>query len=351
MRRILLNISVVLIAVASIFSCSDWTQVEAENFYEPLPESYYENLRAYKKSDHAIMFGWFGNWTGQGASLSGSLMGLPDSVDFVSIWGNWWNLDPMRMEDKRLAKELKGTRALLCWIIQDIGDQLTPKDFEGTAKEYWGWIDGDTASMTTAIQKYAGAIIDTMNKYDYDGFDIDYEPGYGHSGSMGGQDWPMMVFVEELGKAMGPKSGTDRLLVVDGEPQRMPSESAEYFDYFIVQAYGNLGYGGDSDLDNRLQMTIDNFDGYMDAEEVARRYVVTENFESFASTGGVTYTDRYGNVFASSLVGMASWTPIVNGKAVRSGGCGSFHIEYDYPGSSEYQFTRQAIQVMNPAVR
>ena len=62
-------------------------------------EQYYEQLRAYKQTDHPVAFGWFGNWVGAGASLENSLRGLPDSVDFVSIWGNWHSLNDVRKAD------------------------------------------------------------------------------------------------------------------------------------------------------------------------------------------------------------------------------------------------------------
>ena len=348
MKKIFFNLTFISLFFGSLWGCSEWTTPESEIYFEPRPASYYEDLRAYKKSDHAVAFGWFGNWTGVGASMVGSLMGLPDSVDFVSIWGNSFNLDPARIEDKRKVKELKGTRAILCWIIQDIGDQLTPTTWEGTAEEYWGLDEADPTSIEPAIKKYANALIDSINKYDYDGFDIDYEPNYGHSGSMGGQKDRMLMFVKELGKHLGPMSGTDRLLIVDGEPQSMPAESGPYFSYFIVQAYQS---SGDSDLDTRLNGTIDNFEEYLTPEQVARMYIVTENFESYAANGGVQFEDRHGNIY-QSLEGMARWTPIINGKPLdRRGGIGTFHMEYDYPGPMEYKYLRKAIQLQNPAVK
>lgn len=69
-------------------SCNDWTESEAKDYFEGPSEEYYAALRAYKKSDHPKAFGWFGNWTGEGASLVNSMAGIPDSVDVVSIWGN-----------------------------------------------------------------------------------------------------------------------------------------------------------------------------------------------------------------------------------------------------------------------
>lgn len=35
----------------------------------------------------------------------------------------------------KFFQEVKGGKALLCWIIQDLGDQLTPKGLNAT--QYW----------------------------------------------------------------------------------------------------------------------------------------------------------------------------------------------------------------------
>ena len=142
-------------------------------------------------------------------------------------------------------------------------------------------------------------------------------------------------------------SGGEKILVIDGEPQSMPSERGECMNYFIVQAYE---CSGDANLDSRLKSTIDNFDGYLSPQEVAKKYIVTENFESFAQDGGVAFTDRYGNKM-QSLEGMARWTPIIDDQKVSKGGVGTYHMEYDYPFTPEYKWLRAAIQIMNPSVK
>lgn len=103
----------------------------------------------------------------------------------------------------------------------------------------------------------------------------------------------------------------------------MPSERGECMNYFIVQAYE---CSGDANLDSRLKSTIDNFDGYLSPQEVAKKYIVTENFESFAQDGGVAFTDRYGNKM-QSLEGMARWTPIIDDQKVSKGE--SVHITWN----------------------
>ncbi|MGM9747263.1 MAG: glycoside hydrolase family 18 [Candidatus Cryptobacteroides sp.] len=310
-------------------------------------EAYYQALREYKATDHSVAFGWFGNWVGSGASLENCLRGLPDSVDFVSIWGNWSNLSPEKQADMKFVQETKGTRVLISFIVSNIGDQLTPTDAD--PQTYWGFTEGDEASTCAAIEKYANAICDTIARYGYDGFDFDYEPNYGHSGNIAGVEYAEKAFVEAMAKHIGPKSGTGKLFVIDGEPQTITSELGPYFDYFIVQAYS---CSGDANLDSRLNSTILNFDGILAPEDVASKYIVTENFENYAAAGGVNYTDRNGNKMMS-LEGMARWTPIVNEAKIRKGGVGTYHMEYEYNAGSQpsYPALRKAIQIMNPSVK
>lgn len=46
-------------------ACSDWTDIEAKDYYEPPTQGYENNLKDYFNSPHKIMFGWFGNWAGK----------------------------------------------------------------------------------------------------------------------------------------------------------------------------------------------------------------------------------------------------------------------------------------------
>ena len=57
-------------------------------------------------------------------------------------------------------------------------------------------------------------------------------------------------------KDLGPKSGTGRILMVDGEPQTLNAESGPLLDYYTIQAYY---CHGDSDLDGRFQKLINKF--------------------------------------------------------------------------------------------
>ena len=60
-----------------------------------------------------------------GASMQYALCGLPDSVDFVSLWLCWGNINPAQQADLQEFQK-KGSKAVLCWRAGDIGDNLTP---------------------------------------------------------------------------------------------------------------------------------------------------------------------------------------------------------------------------------
>ena len=90
-------------------ACSDWTDIEAKDYFVPVSDGYKNNLKDYFNSPHKVMFGWFGNWTG--VTMSSSLCGLPDSVDFVSLWLCWGNLTANRPE------EISGKRFKSCALL------------------------------------------------------------------------------------------------------------------------------------------------------------------------------------------------------------------------------------------
>lgn len=48
----------------------------------------------------------------------------------------------------------------MCFIVQNIGDQLTPEEYKDNYLEFWGWNE----NKEEAIKKYAHAICDSIDK-------------------------------------------------------------------------------------------------------------------------------------------------------------------------------------------
>lgn len=397
------SILAVALGTLALGSCSKWTDTEIKDPTQLVganktPE-YYEALRAYKQTDHQVAFGWFSGWTGVGSSLQSSLAGLPDSVDFVSLWGGWKNPNQAQLEDLRFVQKTKGTKALVCFLLLDIGEQVTPeltkeKKEEYKAKgisenmywttwrhEYWGWSKERTAEgaakRIAAAEKYANAVCDTIFKYGYDGFDLDAEPSYAHPFHTEYELWkdpyidtnlqgvsrkvqqyaPAYAFVRAMGKRIGPKAETEegrkKLFCVDGEPEAFEGEMSTYFNYFISQAYDD----GPTPGIGRLRQMINAFGSAMSPEEIAKRWIITANFESYAAKGGAV---------PGQLLTFAAYSPVWEGKKYRKGGVGTFRMDQEYAISvpdnvagydlsdvkgTTYPWLRKSIQIMNPVIK
>lgn len=142
--------------VAGFTNCSDWTETDNEwvlesgNTVTNKPESYYHNLRTWKASDHSISFGWYSGWGEPTVSTTNMLAGIPDSMDIVSLWGNWSNLSEGKIKDLREVQQKKGTKVVFCSFTSYVGQNFTPAEYntdEATRNEFWGWKEGDSEAI------------------------------------------------------------------------------------------------------------------------------------------------------------------------------------------------------------
>lgn len=337
--------------VVMMTACSKWTEIENLDIDVPgKSEAYYENLKAYKESDHPLAFGWYSGWVGSGASLKYSLAGVPDSMDMVSIWGNWGNITPMTPEmrnDLKYAQEVKHIKVYGSVIVLWIGDYITPEAYNDRAEkcaEYWGFSNDDEESVKVAIDKYARVLCDSIVSIGYDGLDVDWEP-YG-SGVMGqatinngncGDDSRFAWFLECCNKYL---TAAGKELIVDGEIKYIPPRCVPMIDKFVFQAYSYHGYTAEG-CNSYMAECIEKFKEHTTPEDFAKRFIVTEDFERFSQSGG------------GKLQEYAAWIPTYNGVVMPKGGCGTYHMEYEFtvPGmDGTYPQMRKAIQIMNPTV-
>ena len=359
-----------LVFMTAFTNCSDWTDVEAEKIVDydntevANPDSYYKALREYKKSEHSVSFGWYSGWGEKGSSTTGMLTGLPDSMDLVSIWSNGTNLSKGKIEDLHFVQNVKGTKILICTFIQEIGKGFTPAEYntdEATREAFWGWVDGDEAAIKGSMEKYAKAIMDTINKYGYDGLDIDFEPTVdAYAGKLDENQTYVTWLLDILSKYLGPQSNSGKLFVIDGQLNLVPASTGIYFDYLIAQAY-SVSSGSpsptagttESNMETRLNSVISRFSGVLTTEEVTNKFIVTENLESAidALNGGYFWTLRNGvrqdKAECPSMLGMARWEP-ANG--FRKGGFGGYRFDAEAVNKPSYKWMRRGIQAQNPAV-
>lgn len=242
-------------------------------------------------------------------------------------------------------------------IVEDLGKDITPAEIwdqgEAAIKEYWGWVEGDEEKIEASIRRYAKAIVDTLEVLNYDGFDIDYEDFGSRGGTITKNEAYTNIFIDELGKYLGPKSGTGKIMVIDGYVNATPIETADRFNWYIIQAYYCGGDGTLNGSGNRFKDSADRLSHLYTPEEAAMKIVMTEDFEmgGYAPNGGTDFTRRDGTI-VPSLIGMAMWEPQYGGQILNipyKGGCGTYHMENEYKNNPPYEWLRKAIQIMNPA--
>jgi len=341
-----------------LVGCSDWTEAESVNDTDlnltTKTDEYYAALREWKNTPGLPqIFVWFDNWNGVSPTGENSLRGLPDSVTIASNWGGHpkFDLSPERRADMKYVQEVKGTKVVVTLFSAKVGDDM-PED-----PIYDIGNSSDEAVVRPAIRKYAEAIYDAVIEAGYDGYDWDYEPNGG--GDATAYLWrnkvQRTIFVEELGYWFGAGSQrTDRdgrkaakpglLFIIDGEigvRGRMDKDwESQYVDYYVLQAYGGMS-------DSRMLGVIQDMSehiaaGRITATEVVRRTLITENFESYANTGG-------GFLNMSTYIYKSTYNTEEIDQQI--GGCGLYRSGFDYmpkgqgdyDGSPEYYFLRKGI--------
>lgn len=308
---------------------ADSAAIAEEN--KKLREAYLADLREYKKSKHMVMFGWFAYWNPTSPDNTFSLDHLPDSVDFVSNWGASWNLSEEKKAQLARLHE-KGTRMTVGWIIENIGDGLQNRPEGGWSNEPY-----------KAVEQYAKAICDSIEKYGYDGIDIDYEPQFLSPFKQGNHcgDWSTpweknraliscnqdsnKEYENHFFKKIREYLPKEKLLNINGSIGWIDPQVADVFDYFVFQSYDRTYQVWESTAIKLMQQQ---------PKVKAEQFIYTETFQTKPNN-------------ANQFFKYASFVTQNKGKA-KAGGIGAFHINEDWLYGPDYKNVRAAISEMNP---
>ncbi|HEY4150280.1 MAG TPA: glycoside hydrolase family 18 [Chitinophagaceae bacterium] len=348
----LLVLSVVLVLA---FACTKPKALEVQKPYT-YDAQYYANLRAYKQTNHTVCFGWFAAYapiagaTGylDPASWGQRIMGLPDSMDLVSLWmgipGNdstKSNYAPIAYSDWKYVASVKGTKFLAPTIVNFNG-KITLKN--GTV------FDCTLPANRTdsGIHVYGQYLVDMILDNGVDGLDIDWEPAGGEW--LNSPSTNFVKLVQYCAQFLGPTgSHKDRILDIDFFSTVPPATTGQYCNYFIRQAYSQ-GTGGVQNATN-----MQSYYNAVATNVPPSKFIVTENFGDYSTLGGTPFTEANGNTLTTdgsimySLEGMARWNPTQGTK----GGFGAFYFDRDYysPTGIPYYNVRRCIQIANPAAK
>ena len=307
---------------------------------------YLADLNAYKASDHILTFGWFNGWNPNAPDKEFSLDNLPDSVDWVSNWGASWNLDQKKKDELARAHE-RGIRMTIGWIIENVGQGLTAP--EGGWLQYKG-ADGKVDPFK-AIDQYVKMLCDSIQKYNYDGMDVDYEPSFASPFKNGNHcgDWNENDLVdhialiscsaadnkerenyffnrmrEELDKR-SDAMGKPLMFNINGSLSWIDPAVVEVFDFYVAQSYHQSQSGWVNVLDKYVNMGLD--------LNPSKQLLVTETFEN---------NDKNADGFAENYARYA----VEHGNVA---GIGAYHINADWRWGPKYQNLRDAINVLSPS--
>lgn len=333
------NIILLFFFVGVVTSCDDWTSPENLDIKVPsieeenngLYQQYLENLRNYKKSYHQLLIGWFDNSDKNYVSRGMHLGSLPDKVDIVSL------MSPDSLNDTELAeisvlRNDKGTKVVYTIdydaIARDINDKIN--EAQEAAQENPEIVIPDFFGL---LEPELDKQFSLLSKYNYDGLCIGYK-GFSIQ-------FPTAADIETITRVQNMifdrlNNVSAGVLLFAGLPENIIDRSRlEQFDYIILQTQA----AQDINMIDVLAHAS------MQAGVPADRIVVS------ALPPSLDPTDTKTGVFSDKsncIVGTAQWLKIPGN--FTKAGLAIYNINDDYYNSeSDYKYTREAIEIMNPS--
>ena len=174
MKSIFKILGILVTSCSLLYSCSDWTEIEAftveeTNIKEQNPElyvKYLENLREYRKVDHQLVYAWFDNSVKQTYSRVHHLSDIPDSIDVVALMypDKLVKFEANEIEYIRREKGMK--------VIYSV-------DYDKIKQAYNDMVEN--SSEESVIPGFRQFLTDSLsyslslaNKYKYDGISVNY---------------------------------------------------------------------------------------------------------------------------------------------------------------------------------
>lgn len=387
----------IALATLALASCVKEEKMELQTFRTPGDESqltsddqtYYDNLRAWKESDHTVSYVFFAAWAPPEGSTSlyieyknmkPRLISLPDSLDFVNLWMgtpmgkeytdacfygdvkdaetgditrgplHTYDYSPYAYADLQFCQKYKGTKFIMHADASHYGQEFELLDETTGEMKYWK-VDGNNEQT---VRAYGRLIVNIVVDHGLDGVDFDYE-GWGQN--------QIKWVCEEVGEYFGPKAQEwkdahpdghevwpEKFLIVDyfgGAPGRAIEP---YINYLVKQAYSAQGSstGGPSWCP-------------------AAKMVYCEQYEQSSGEGmnylNGGYPTGQKNSDGETMYTLETYARYANSASNGKGGFGAYYIDNDYDNGvsalkdkgykdcnyEHYGFLRRAIQIVNPA--
>lgn len=333
MKKIL--IPLMMLALAPV-SCSDWTQSESLEMNRPSLEeqhpeqyaAYLENLRAWKKSKHAVVLASFDNSTLEPATRAHHIASLPDSLDIVVL--QTVDLPEWQRTEMADVRTRKGTR-----FIYAIDCARLESDWKALSESA-----EDTSSEVPALTEYVAermtAAFDACDAYGYDGAAVWY---VGRS-TAHMTEAEIEAYRAEQEAFIGPvkawtEAAADRLFLFGGDPTTLfEPQLLLAADYLLV----------DTSTATSVDFLTWAVSSYLGDNIPSTRFVVTVPTVLAGDPDGLGY---YGDRMALPLA--AEWVTRPSADFTRAGLLIE-DIQRDfYNADLIYKHSREAIATINPS--
>lgn len=347
-----------------VTSCSDWNDMESVEIKNPTINAqdpvayaaYVESLKAYKDTDHKIMYVTYDNTIKEPRSIADHMSMVPDSVDIVELQ------HPDNLTEREVKEmgdlHAKGTKVvyhlsfdeckahyeayLTKWAedhpqeTEETSDNVVTRDeTEGEEAEEVVETPDDFITVMTAFLNEKLAICD---KYPYDGVTFHYNS----------HTIALYLYGEELETYTNEQNAyfnvfkewkaahEDKLFIFHGAAKEILEPAiASSFSYIILDTQASLSI---STISYQLELSC-------------RPEIPTDRFLGMTSTPSDDVTDVLTGYFYGerSIPELAYWVlQPVDGATKAGMVIADVQRDY-YNASNPYQYARQAIDIMNPS--
>lgn len=354
LKHILTTFLLGLAAAAFVTACDDWTEPDTLDIVKPgLPQDhpalyarYLESLRAYKISDHKVVYAWFDNSVKVPVTRAHRMDAIPDSVDIVSLL-HPDGLCRRELDEMKTLRE-KGTRIVFTYSYHEIESlweaSQTPDPEpgipDGTQDDA---VDTQPDGFLEFLAERTNAALKLVEEYGYDGLAVNYTPldtHYMEAPECGKQLARQQLFVGLLKTWI--ETHADKLFVYEGDPAWLIDKSLLQQCRYIV--LHNTGATTSYMLSRSVLMAL-------------REGVPTDRFivgvapvspdPNDPTTG--RFADADGKLSLRALTEAAAWVTAPEAGYTKAG-LGIYDIQNDFYNTTRiYKYTREAIAIMNPS--
>ncbi|MFZ4861783.1 glycoside hydrolase family 18 [Sphingobacterium sp. Mn56C] len=315
-------------------ACKKWTEpkpldIASPDLEQQNPEiygKYLEDLRAFKNNPHKINLGWFNNSKKNPTSQGDHFAVVPDSLDYLVLES------PLALVDR----EVEAMQALLEKKQTKV---LFEIDFNTIKSSY---LMQDTLDIPFAsfLKDTVTAILSATAKYPYQGLVVSYN---GKDVNHLSEDETKQVQAEEdlFFDLIKPAHSTyaGKTLAFKGTPQYLfRKDMLTDYAFIILPTDAVLDLGGLSYA--VLSASV--------AQVPTHRFVVLASMTSYKADEAKLGYFANG---ARAALATAQWAAAVQ-QGIKIHGVGYKNLSYDYYNVlKSYQYSREAIQIINPAMK